>query len=271
MTDRVPFHHLRSGRGAPLLLLHGVGHHLQAWDPVVPALAEGFEVVALDLPGFGRSAPLQAGVRPTVQAYARAVAGWLSEAGLGRPHVAGNSLGGAIALELTRLGAVRTATAIAPAGFWTPAERRYAQRSLGVLADVPRPVRPVLRAAARHAAGRAVLGAQLFARPWRIPPEEFVATLDDAWASPALSPTLDALDAYAFARGGELDGVPVTVAWGTRDWLLLAGRQAPRARRSLPGARHVALPGLGHAPFHDDPALVAATVRDGARDAPQRQ
>jgi pimeloyl-ACP methyl ester carboxylesterase len=55
----------------------------------------------------------------------------------------------------------------------------------------------------------------------------------------------------------------VTVAWGSRDRLLLYGRQAPRARRALPGARHVTLAGLGHVPSFDDPELVAEVIATG--------
>jgi pimeloyl-ACP methyl ester carboxylesterase len=50
----------RLGQGAPLVLLHGIGMSRQSWDPVVPALARQFDVIAVDLPGFGDSPPNQA-------------------------------------------------------------------------------------------------------------------------------------------------------------------------------------------------------------------
>ena len=50
----------RSGAGASLVLLHGIGLDRRSWDPVVPALARHFDVIAVDLPGFGDSAPAQA-------------------------------------------------------------------------------------------------------------------------------------------------------------------------------------------------------------------
>ncbi|MCW2614662.1 MAG: alpha/beta hydrolase fold protein, partial [Frankiales bacterium] len=140
-------HHFRQGSGDPLVLVHGVGHHWQAWRPVIEQL-DGFDVLATDSPGFGRSAALPAGVAPTVWAYVDAFEAFFAEQGLERPHVAGNSMGGAIALELARRGAVRSATALSPAGFWTPGELRYTQLSLGALAGMPRPLRPaVVRAA----------------------------------------------------------------------------------------------------------------------------
>ena len=52
----------RTGAGAPLILLHGIGSSRHAWDPVLPGLAERFDVIAVDLPGFGDSAPLPPGV-----------------------------------------------------------------------------------------------------------------------------------------------------------------------------------------------------------------
>src|ERR1700761_5319844 len=78
----------RSGSGAPLVLLHGIGLNRQSWNPVVPALARQFDVIAVDLPGFGDSAlasPAQAGPR----ALAEAVAGLLAGPGVTRrPHAA---------------------------------------------------------------------------------------------------------------------------------------------------------------------------------------
>src|SRR5437763_1542579 len=61
-------------------------------------------------------------------------------------------------------------------------------------------------------------------------------------------------------------GVPTTIAWGRRD-LLLFPHQARRARRALPGARFVALPGCGHAPMADDPELVVKVLLEASRPA----
>lgn len=124
------------------MLIHGVGHHWQAWRPVLPRLRDEYDVLACDSPGFGRSAPLPAGVEPTVWAYAAAFEAFFDRQGLDRPHVAGNSMGGAIALEPARRGAVRSATAVCPAGFWTPDERRYCRLALMVPARMPGVLQP---------------------------------------------------------------------------------------------------------------------------------
>ena len=252
--------HHRQGSGPALVLLHGVGHHWQAWRPVIDLLASDFEAVACDLPGFGHSPPLTAGIEPTIPAYADEFEWFFAELGLGRPHVAGNSMGGAIALELARRRAARAATAFSPAGFWTPAERRYCQLSLGMLAKTPRAARRPLEALARTRAGRVALFSQLFAFPARIPVDEALAGLRDAWDAPAFAGALAAFDGYAFGAPDELRRVPVTIAWGNRDRLLPYARQARRARAMLPSGTHVTL-GTGHVPFYDDPAAVAAVIR----------
>src|SRR5882724_10094427 len=106
----------RSGAGEPLVLLHALGASGQSWDPVVPALARHFDVIAVDLPGFGESAPLPG--EPSPAALAAAVAGFLDELGVTAPDVAGNSLGGWVAMELARLRPVASVTLLSPAGLW---------------------------------------------------------------------------------------------------------------------------------------------------------
>ena len=256
--------HQRLGRGAPLVLVHGIGGRGTVWAPILPALAARFEVLTVDLPGHGGDAT--AGGAPTsVEGHAARLERWFGELGLGRPHVAGSSMGGGIVLELARRGTVASATAISPIGFWTPRERTYARRSLKatrVLARSPAVLRAVDSAAVRRAALR-----QGFGRPERVPPAAVREILEALVASAAFDATLDEFERHAFGRGEELRGTPVTVAWGTRDLLLLHGRQAPRARRMLPWARHADLPGCGHLPFWDDPALCAAVVAAGAGGA----
>ena len=261
MSISINYH--RQGQGPELVLLHGVGHHWQAWRPVIDLLAGEFDVIACDSPGFGRSAPLPAGIEPNIAAYVDAFEWFFAELGVQRPHVAGNSMGGAIALELARRRGIRSATAFSPAGFWNAPELRFAQASLGALAAMPNSARPAVEALSRRPRGRTALFSQLFGYPARMPAEEAVSTLRDAWASPALAGTLAAFGEYRFAAPEALRGTPVTIAWGERDRLLPYRLQAPRARAMLPWATHLTL-GAGHVPFYDDPPAVAAAIRSTA-------
>ena len=203
-------------------------------------------------------------------AYADAFERFFEELGLRRPHVAGNSMGGGIALELARRGSVSSATAISPVGFWTPRERRFCQlvARAARTTSPPRCAGPSCRWRARAPAERSSWDRSSPA-PGASRAADARSTLEDFWAAPAFSAALAAFDGYVFRAGHELRHVPVTVAWGSRDRLLLFGRQAPRARRALPDAHHVTLTGLGHTPFYDDPddggRGDAARHRGGAR------
>ncbi len=259
----ISINHHREGQGPVLVLLHGVGHHWQAWRPVIDLLAGEFDVIACDSPGFGRSAPLPSGIAPTIPAYVDAFEWFFAELGVQRPHIAGNSMGGAIALELARRRAISSATAFSPAGFWNTPELRFAQASLGALAAMPHAARPAVEALSQRPRGRIALFSQLFGYPARLPAEEALATLKDAWASPALGGALAGFDEYRFDAPEALRSTPVTIAWGNRDRLLPYRTQAPRARRMLPWATHLTL-GAGHVPFYDDPPAVAAAIRSAA-------
>ncbi|MEV0457028.1 alpha/beta fold hydrolase [Catellatospora methionotrophica] len=247
----------RRGSGQPLVLIHGIGHHWRAWEPVLDPLADHHDVIAIDLPGFGRSPVPPDGMPADMPQTVAAVARWLGEQGLHRPHVAGNSLGGAIALELAAAGLAASATAIAPAGFWTRWHVRYALTVLTALRWGTLLPQPMVRANMRPSATRALAFAMLMRHPGRLDPERALA---DALALRTGAGFRSA--ARAAARGYEFRGtpsVPVTVAWGDQDRILLP-RQAAIARDRLPRAHHVTLPGCGHVPMSDAPALLAATI-----------
>ncbi|MDQ0814641.1 pimeloyl-ACP methyl ester carboxylesterase [Streptomyces sp. B3I7] len=166
----------RLGTGEPLLLLHGIGHHRQAWDPVIDILAAERDVIAVDLPGFGASEALPDGLRHGLPAMSTALGALCDTLGTDRSHVAGNPLGGLLALEPGREKRIRSVTALSPAGFWTPVEQRYA---FGILTAMRRAARglplPVVERLSRSAAGRAVLTSNIYARPGRRSPEAVVA------------------------------------------------------------------------------------------------
>jgi pimeloyl-ACP methyl ester carboxylesterase len=247
---------VRRGAGEPLVLLHGIGHRWQAWLPIMDELAAHHEVIALDLPGFGASPVPPSGMPPDMAASVAGIASFLTGEGLDRPHVAGNSLGGAIALELAVAGFARSATALSPAGFFTARERRRAMLILKTMRASSFLPATMTRAALRVPSIRAICFGSLVAHPRRIAP--FIAAQDAAAfrTGRGFTAVARASRMYRF-RGAPT--VPVTVAWGDRDRILLP-HQAQRARELLPHARHVIMPGCGHVPMIDDPALVATLI-----------
>ncbi|MFJ3195800.1 alpha/beta fold hydrolase [Streptomyces griseoviridis] len=253
----------RVGRGEPLLLLHGIGHHRQAWDPVVDILATEREVISVDLPGFGASPALPDGLGHDLAATTGVVGALCEALELERPHAVGNSLGGLIALELGREKRVRSVTAFSPAGFWSASERRYAFGVLLTMRHIARRLPlPLVERLSRTAAGRTALTSTVYARPGRRSPEAVVAETLALAGATGFDDTLRAGGSVRFTD--DVPGLPVTIAWGTRD-VLLPRRQGVRAKRIIPRARLVRLPGCGHCPMNDDPALVARVILDGSR------
>jgi pimeloyl-ACP methyl ester carboxylesterase len=262
-TRTVTLSYARVGAGEPLLLLHGIGHHRQAWDPVIDILATERDVIAVDLPGFGASPALADSFAHDLPTMTAVFGGLCDALELDRPHVAGNSLGGLLALELGREKRVRSVTALSPAGFWSQAERRYA---FGVLLAMRRTARsmplPLVERLSRSAAGRAALTSTIYARPGRRSPAAVVAETLALANAQRFTDTLRTGRDLRFTD--DIPGIPVTVAWGTRD-VLLVRRQGIRAKQIIPKARLIRLPGCGHVPMNDDPALVARVILDGSR------
>lgn len=252
----------RRGAGAPIVLVHGIGSRWQVFEPILDALAQTHEVIALDLPGFGTS-PMVGGVRPGPRGYAEWLTGWFADQGIERPHLVGNSMGGGIGLELGRAGVVASVTAFSPVGFWRTPGLRWTQSAITAMRLASQSAGPVLGKAVETRAGRMALLSPFFGQPSSVSP-------DDARADMA---SLAGASAYAAARHdfvnyrlsstddlGALPGMPVTIAWGTRDVVLLHRTQSARAREVLPFARHVDIPRSGHLPFHDDPQTCARIV-----------
>jgi pimeloyl-ACP methyl ester carboxylesterase len=256
--------HERRGGGEPLVLVHGIGSQRQVWSPVLHALAGQRETIAVDLPGFGES-PLEAAGRrgPLTPAdHARAVARLLDELGLHTAHVAGNSLGGGVALELARTGRARSATGLSPVGFWTNRENAYSRLVLSATRSLARALAPLPATLTTGSVAQTLGSWHLASRPWRIPADAAAAAAHNLAVSPGFHPTLAGFRTWRFRDGHEL-GCPVTVAWAQHDRILLR-RQAARARRALPAARHVLLAGCGHVPTWDDPEQVARVLLEGS-------
>ncbi|MBF8194177.1 alpha/beta fold hydrolase [Nonomuraea sp. K274] len=246
----------RRGTGAPLILIHGIGHHWQAWLPVLDRLAASRTVIAIDLPGFGASRGLPDGVPYTAESLADAVESFCALLGVREPHVAGNSLGGYIALELASRGVVRTAVALSPAGFWSRPELIYGRTVLRALrASVRSMSQEQAAMTAESPLLRAVSAGLLVAHPSRLEPAALTAASRALGGSSGFDETLASFEGLMPPAPPKS---PITIAWGEHDRLLLR-RQAVRAAR-WSGQRVKLLTGCGHVPMSDDPALVARVI-----------
>jgi pimeloyl-ACP methyl ester carboxylesterase len=243
-------------RGEPLLLIHGLGASRGVWEPVIDLLTPERDVFALDMPGFGAAAALPPGVEPTAANLARALHEQCVARGIPRPHVAGNSLGGWVALEMGRFGWAASVTALSPAGLWRApiGENRSRKR------EWARRLRPGVSLALRLRPVRERAVSTFAAKPERIPAEaarELILGWIDADAYDGAN---RAMRNHVFDPADYPQEVPVTIAWSELDRLVSPPKPSRRPARS----RFLVLPGVGHTPTWDDPELVARTLLDGS-------
>jgi pimeloyl-ACP methyl ester carboxylesterase len=255
---------VRAGSGEPLLLIHPFMLNHEVWSDVVPVLAEGHDVVAATLPGHWAGPHLRRR-DDSLDAIADGLEELLDDLGWDTCHVAGNSIGGWLALELARRGRARSVVAIAPAGGW----RRYSPTQLlvglkflmiapaaflgrlsGDLArHLPaRLLRPLLQVVSHH--------------PERMSREQVHAFVRASTHCSAFLP-------YFWSdlrRGGirDLDhiDVPVRLVLCQDDWLLPPERHGAMFRDQLTDPDVVELARVGHVPMYDDPAAVARLVAE---------
>jgi pimeloyl-ACP methyl ester carboxylesterase len=240
----------------PLLLIHGLGASGSVWEPVLPLLQGEREVAVLDMPGFGEAPALPDDVEPTAANLAAALHETCEERGIERPHVAGNSLGGWVGLEMGRAGWAASVTAISPAGLWRAplGPRENDTRALA------RRLRPLVAAATLIPAARRRMLSTFAAHPERVPVaagRELVLGWID---SNGYDGANRAMRTHIFEPEGYPEAVPVTIAWAELDRLL----GPPKPERRPAGARFLVLPGVGHTPMWDDPELVARTLLEGS-------
>lgn len=246
----------RKGSGEPVVLIHGIGHRRQAWDPVVNQLAERYDVITVDLAGFGESPPYPKHASYDMDTACENLADNFAEWGIERPHVVGNSLGGVIALELGARGLVSSVTALSPAGFFGKVNRFQAFILLFILRIASQLPDGMLRAFSKWKFGRKLIGFPLYEHAERFTAEEVYGDALALKNASAFERTIKAGIKYKFDSAVP---VPTTIAWGTKD-RILPYSQSATAQERLPNVRHVALPHCGHVPMIDHPELVIRVI-----------
>jgi len=251
------WHYNATGSGSPLILLHGIGMSHAAWNPVTPYLCPTRRVVAFDIAGFGSTPPLPNGTRPTVANLVDGLARSLDDLIIELPvDIAGNSLGGTMALEAAARGIARTAVAISPPGLWRegpPAHVKHVFKALRLMATN---VTTLLKASVAIPLLREILLAvPLSAGSAGMLECEARRAIDDLAGATAFEATFHHTRAPFSGRDIK---VPVTVAFGDRDWILPKGS---RWRKELPvHTKWIERPGWGHVPMWIDPAGVAQLI-----------
>jgi pimeloyl-ACP methyl ester carboxylesterase len=257
--ELTPVH--RAGTGSPLLLLHGVGAIWRAWSPVLPYLEPHHDVIVPTLPGHGGGMPLDPDIAPSVDALADDIEKELDRLGLHKVHIAGNSLGGWLGMELARRGRALSLVLFSPAGAWR-SQRSIELRANAIRLSVGALGRCVSSAdtiAANTLLRWPLLAAQV-AHPQRVPPEELAAFIRAGGVAPVVVPLLRAIPLRQVQPLPADRDYPVRLVWADRDRVLPFNGFGAAMLERIPGAELVRLPGVGHVPMSDDPARVAELI-----------
>lgn len=259
-------HHARTGGGQPLLLVHGLGGNLHSWSTVAADLARHREVIALDLPGHGRS-PSEPD-SGTFAGLARSLDEWLEREGLVGVDMVGSSMGARLVLEMARRRKAGAVVALDPGGFWRGWERTFFRTTIAASIALVRALRPALPALAGNAIGRTMLMAQLSAKPWNLKPDVVSSELRSFADTKTFDSLVKDLATGPMQQGLAEAEAPIAIGWGRKDRLCLP-RQAARAVAAFPGARLHWFENSGHFPMWDEPGrTVELILRTSAAVAP---
>lgn len=261
----------RQGHGEPALLVHGLGGASTNWTDLMGLLGDHLDARALDLPGFGRSAPPADG-RYRLGTHVRAVVRLLERQGRGPVHLFGNSLGGAVSTRVAALrpDLVKTLTLVSPA-LPSLSPKRGSDLRLPLLL-LPGLSRLADRAMAKRTPQQradAVI-ALCYAHPEALPAErrreavdEVVRRMDLAHATDAFTGSLRGLVGTYVERGprslwqqATRVQVPTLLVWGAKDRLVDVSL-APRALAAFPRSRVLVIPDVGHVAQMEQPETVA--------------
>ena len=253
----------RAGEGEPLVLVHGFTATWRCWLPQLAELVPRYDVIAPTLHGHDGGPPTN-GPSKSIGDAADHLESQLDELGVGEAHFAGNSMGGALSLELAKRGRARSVVAISPGGGWREDDKKEAERIIRwfarnqklARASLPRIENVMWRPGIRRIALRDVM-----TRGDQVPVQEAAQLVRSSVRCTVVE------DVFATVRSGsalmrDLDRIqcPVLVAWGEKDRILPLDRHAERFRTEIPGAAFRVMPGLGHTPMWDDAAQIAELI-----------
>ncbi|HEY7623558.1 MAG TPA: alpha/beta fold hydrolase [Candidatus Limnocylindria bacterium] len=254
-------------RRDPIVLVHGVGGWAENWRPVMPGLAaSGRRVVAVDLPGFGESERPR-GVRyfgPHDAFYPRFVVAAMDALGIDRAHVAGNSMGGAIAYmtAVTAPSRIRSIVLVAPGGLGRDVAfflRACSLPGFGLVARLPRPRRAARQVLRTCFYDHRNISPELYAEAERYGTSSFPEFVRALTAGVGIRGVRRSLREAWVARAAEFGG-PALVVWGREDFVLPL-RHLADVHATLPQAQVQLIERCGHMAMAERPEeFLAATL-----------
>ena len=254
----------------PALCVHGLAGSSRNWTDLMDLLRPVLACEAVDLPGFGDSAPRPDG-RYSIGAFAQTVTALIQRRGRGQVHLVANSMGGAVAVKVAAAHPelVRTLTLISPALPESRVRRDMIWFPLMSLPQVgPRLLRRYEVLPPENRVADVIT--TCYSDPGRFPQARFATEVAEltrrdtlGWAPDALQGSVRALTAEFLRRSAWREAAKITaptlIIYG-RDDRVVDARTAGRAAHTFANGRVVVLPPTGHVAQMEQPAQVAAEI-----------
>ncbi|WP_299650346.1 alpha/beta fold hydrolase [uncultured Tateyamaria sp.] len=234
----------------PLVMVHGFMGGGAQWDGEVAALSDSHEVIALDLPGFGRNADLEP--INTIGGFADWVTEQLEKRGVRQFHLLGHSMGGMIVQDIARKVPDRIASLIL-----------YATGAKGVL---PGRFETIAQSKARAQTDGARTTARRIAATWFLrgdaaPGYASCAAIAERATLPAIMAGLDAMEGWSGEAALAALRPKTLIIWGDCD-RTYAWAQTEQLWKTIPNTRLAVVPACAHAVHLEKPDLFAALLQD---------
>jgi pimeloyl-ACP methyl ester carboxylesterase len=242
----------------PLVCLHGFMDTARTWELALPALEREHEVLAPALIGHYGGPRVEGELDAEV--LADGVERAMDDAGFETAHIAGNSLGGYLALKLAQRGRARSVVAFAPAGGWTDDSWRSTLALQARIHEQTKLAAPRADAILSTPEGRRRATAYITVNYEHIPVDLLTHQLLGVAACDAVQPAIESANRSGWPLDVERVTCPLRIVWGSEDRLLPWPTAAERYRAALPNADWVVLDGVGHCPQLDVPVEAAQLI-----------
>jgi pimeloyl-ACP methyl ester carboxylesterase len=249
-----------------VVLLHGFTGHWRHWKPLLAELVARYEVIAPALSGHngGPAYPSGMGLEKVGDA-GDSLERHLDELAVGTAHFVGNSMGGALALELAKRGRARSVVAFSPGGGWELGSREperiarfFARQMRMVRASRKQIPRVMRRPRARRFAFRDIMRhGELVA-----PADAVDLSLDPLGCTVVTDVLVSLRAGRAHVENLDEIAAPTLIAWAELDRVLPLATCSARFRREIPNVEFRVLPRVGHVPMWDDTRLIVDTITD---------
>ncbi len=254
------------GKGADVVLLHGLGGTWHVWKPIIPILEGSFRVHAVTLPGHLDGPAMPAGVTASRDSLADALMAELKKRGIEQPHLVGNSLGGLMSLELARRGYAKSVTALSPAGAWqTEKEYQAVARPFKIIYAILPILIFLTTLFLRFTGVRKALNKKAMEHGDRVPENECRRAMNSLRQTHILPELLNSMGTDGPIQPMQAGNVPITIAWCEHDQVIPYEIYGKPMIATIEGCTPITIRDVGHVPMYDDPQQVADVILETIR------